>query len=294
MPDSLCQMTDGEFAGLSRLIHVKTGIYLPSHKRALLMARLSGRLRFHGFRSFRDYLAYLTEQDCDGRELIEMINCVTTNQTEFFREGHHFDFLAETVFPGCLRRVREGGEPKVRIWSAGCSTGEEPYSIAMTMMEYFGGLSGWDVQILASDLDTLVLETAGLGIYPPGRIGATPEDLRKKYLLPIPVGNRTVFRVDDRIRDLVTFRRINLLESPWPIREVFDVIFCRNVMIYFTQETITEIVMKFIGFLRPGGFLLIGHAETLFHVTDRLRPIRATVYQRIDGSPPLNVVPPLN
>ena len=265
-----------EFETLRELIHGEAGIWLAPSKRVLLESRLSKRVRQLGLGSFADYCAYLGEHLADER--IALINCVTTNKTEFFREPHHFEFLRQQMLPALEQRAR-AGRKRLRIWSAGCSTGEEPYSIAMVVREWLGARTDWDVRILASDIDTNVLHAAALGCYPAERLNEVSGDRRRRWFRTVPESPQIV-SADPALQSLITFRRINLIHEPWPIRTAFDVIFCRNVMIYFNRETQARLVTRFSRLLAQGGHLIIGHSESLAWLPGRFSPVNGypTVY----------------
>lgn len=275
------QITSAEFEGICDLVRSSAGITLGGSKRALVVSRLSKRLRHHGYTTFAQYLVHLHEHDVGGAEMLEMINCITTNKTEFFREPHHFEWIREHLVPMLRQRAKASGRRSVRIWSAGCSTGQEPYSIAMVLAD---GLAepGWDIKILASDIDTNVLAHARAGEYDVELVHDVPEALRRKYFEPSDGG----YRVVSRLRSLVTFGRINFIEPKWPIKTRFDVIFCRNVTIYFDRETQETVYARFERQLEPGGYLVAGHSENLHWLSQTFAPIGKTIYQRTEGRRP--------
>lgn len=275
MPEDLA-VTDREFELFRTLISKETGILLTEHKRPLLCARLAKRLRRLGLASFSEYYEYLRTRDRSGEERRELINCITTNKTEFFRESHHFDFLRKRVLEPLARNAAAGGERRLRIWSAACSTGEEPYSIAMTVAEVLP-LAAWDVRILASDIDTRVLEQAARGRYARDVAAQLAPQRRRRWFHGV---SQEEFEIDSTLRELVTFRQINFVREPWPIRTRFDVIFCRNVMIYFSRETQERIYTRFHELLRPGGFLVAGHSENLLFMAHSFEAVGQTIYRR--------------
>ena len=249
------QLRDREFKEFQRLIFDFSGIALGDSKQVMVQGRLAKRLRLLNLNSYADYLAYLTSGS-HPEETVNFINALTTNKTEFFRESHHFDYLMKTVFPGIEKRARESGERKLRIWSSASSTGEEPYSIAMCAYEYFGG-SGWDIKILATDIDTNVLEKASTGIYCSESVASIPANLRTKYLQRASDGSQSM-QVCDNVRSLIHFHRMNLNGDQWAFKGTFDVIFCRNVMIYFNVESQKKLIERFAKFLKSDGYLIIG------------------------------------
>lgn len=272
------RISDAEFEAFRRLIRAVAGISLSDSKRQLLCSRLAKRLRHLRLASFSEYYTYLKKHDPQGAERREMVNCITTNKTHFFREPHHFEFLSERVFPEIARRAGASEKRRLRIWSAGCSTGEEPYSIAITVAEQLKAPSLWDVKILASDIDTEVLRRAEAGEYSRDKLEELEDRDRERWFEPAEAGEREL-RVCDELRELVLFRRINLIDERWPINTRFDVIFCRNVTIYFDRETQERLYERFSRLLRPGGYLIAGHSENLSWLSQLFTPIGKTVYQ---------------
>lgn len=268
------RFSDDNFEQLRRIALEHTGIVLGENKRQMMYGRLARRIRQLGLGSFDEYCARL-EQDPDS-ELGELINAITTNLTSFFRENHHFEHLAQTALPEAM--TRNAATRRLRIWSAGCSTGEEPYSIAMTLAES-ANLSGWDARILATDIDTNVVARADSGVYAAERV-ADMDPKRQRRWFDKGVGeNAGKLRVRRELHDLIAFRALNLL-GPWPMRGPFDIIFCRNVVIYFDKETQRKLFARYADILAPGGYLYIGHSETLFKICDRFESIGGTVYRK--------------
>ncbi|MDB4942177.1 MAG: Chemotaxis protein methyltransferase CheR [Labilithrix sp.] len=264
-----------EFDALRTVIRDVAGIQLGSNKQQLVLGRLAPRLRALGLSTFTEYLRHL-ERDRSGAEIRELVNCITTNKTSFFREPHHFELLRTKIVPELIARAQTTGNKRIRIWSAGCSTGQEPWSIAMTLADALGSLAGWDIRILASDLDTNVLETAERATYDDLAVGEIPLPLRRKYLEVAPNGESRVVRP---LRDLVTFRRLNLVEpSTWTIRTRFDVVFCRNVAIYFDRDTQETVFRGLAAHLEPTGYLMSGHSENLHWLSSVLRAVGSTVH----------------
>ena len=217
--------------------------------------------------------------DSSGTELTRFINAMTTNKTEFFREGHHFDYVRAVWLPS-RGPCRRASDRRLRFWSAACSTGEEPYSLALTLLDSLDG-AGWDLRILASDIDTDVLAHAAEGIYPVEHVTPVPRAMLPRYFLR-GTGPRDGFvRLKPSVRSLVTFRRINFLDDPWPIRTHFDAIFCRNVLIYFDRPTQQRILYRLVQQLTENGLLFLGHAESIHGLVGGLTPVAATVYRRI-------------
>ncbi len=272
-------ISEQEFDLLRRLIHAHAGIALAPWKRDVVRARLGRRLHELGITTFAEYHTRLLA-DASGTELTRFINAMTTNKTEFFREAHHFDYIRSTWLPsrGPCRRATDR---RLRFWSAACSTGEEPYSLALTLLETLDGGAGWDLRILASDIDTDVLAHAAEGIYPMEQVAPVPRAMLPRYFLRGTGEREGVVRLKPQVRALVTFRRINFLDDPWPIRTRFDAIFCRNVLIYFDRPTQQRILHRLVRQLTDTGLLFLGHAESIHGLVSGLTPVAATVYRRV-------------
>jgi chemotaxis protein methyltransferase CheR len=283
MDRSLLSMGPAEFRLFRDLVHRHTGIWLRDGKEVMLASRLSKRLRHHRIASFADYYDIVRNSEDGGEELGELINCVTTNKTAFFREGHHFDFLAQTVVPEILAHSRRATDPRaLRIWSAACSTGEEPWSIAITLLEAqtrTPALRGWNLQVLASDIDTHVLETARRSVYPEHELDDVSPAIRRSYFLRGRDEMTGTVKVKNHLAALVEFQRINLIERAWPLRTVFDAVFFRNALIYFRQETQDQVLRGIVRHLKPGGYLFLGHSEHIPWLHDILEPLQKTIYR---------------
>ena len=259
-----------DFDRIRKLIYQRAGISLSEAKQDMVYSRLARRLRARGLQRFSDYLALLN--DGDKAEWEAFTNALTTNLTAFFREAHHFPMLAEHALCHLGRRYD--------VWCCACSTGEEPYSIAITLAEAFARLNP-PMSILASDLDTQVLSKAAEGIYPIERIERVDADRVRRFFQRGTGAQAGQVRVRPELRNSVSFRRINLLEQSWPVAGPFDAIFCRNVMIYFDKHTQASILRRFAPLLRPDGLLFVGHSESLFHVSDVFRLRGKTVYELV-------------
>ena len=273
-------LSDSEFRALRDLIFEKSGITLSDSKTQLVASRLARRLRARRLASYGAYFEHVTRHDPDGSELREMLNAITTNKTDFFREKHHFDFLTKNFLPQFVAEGRRTGERRLRVWSAGCSTGEEPYTLAMVILSAFPANAQFVVDILATDLDTQVLERARGGVYSEEAVEPVSEQLQRTYFQRGTGANAGKVRASDLLRDRITFRQLNFVEQPWPVQGPFDLIFCRNVMIYFNANTQRAIVTSFAQRLRPEGYLFIGHSETLNGLNDLYEPLRGTIYRR--------------
>jgi chemotaxis protein methyltransferase CheR len=263
------------FTRLQRLIHVHCGISLSADKKDNVYSRLSRRLRVLGLDSFHDYCRMI--EGGQPEELEQFTNALTTNLTGFFREAHHFDYLRESVIPEVMQR--NAGSRRLRIWSAGCSTGEEPYSIAMTVLGAMPRIAGWDVRILATELDTKVFDKAVGGIYSQQDVCELSEPQLKSGFRKGRGRRQGMVRVAPEVRRLVTFRRHNLMHE-WPMQGPFDIIFCRNVVIYFDKPTQQRLFDRFADIMAPGGHLFIGHSESLHNLSDRFRLVGHTIYRR--------------
>jgi len=277
-----------EFKLFRTLIHERTGIWLRDGKQVMLASRLSRRLRHHNIASFAQYYDYVQHLQDNGAEMLQLINCVTTNKTSFFRERHHFDFLAKTVVPEVQAAVARGGPRKLRVWCAASSIGEEPYSIAITVLEalsaHTASIGSWKIEIIASDIDTNVLNTAVRCIYPAEDLASVPAPLRKKYFLRGKDEMQGQVKVKPEAARLVTFKRINLMDASWPIEGLFDVIFFRNALIYFNQETQNVFLRRMAGYLRPRGYLFLGNAEHIPWLHGILEPLKQTMYRLRDAN----------
>ncbi len=247
-----------DFRKIAAMLHADAGIYLPDAKATLVYSRLVKRLRVLGLASFGDYCALVADHaGADERQ--KMLAALTTNVTRFFREPHHFDHLRHKTLPPLLEAARRGG--RVRIWSAGCSRGHEPYSIGMTILSLLPDAADLDIRILASDIDPNVVEEGRQGLYEAGEIAIVPPAERSRFFVRDRTRDKR-FSVTDDLRALVSFRELNLI-GHWPMRGRFDAIFCRNVVIYFDEPTQTKIWGRFVPLLTPGGLLCIGHSERL-------------------------------
>ena len=270
-------LTDADFQKIKKLVIEHTGICLSDGKQDMIYSRLAKRLRQLDLDNFADYLELLTRGD--GDEMGNFINSVTTNLTSFFREQHHFDYLKSALLPQLLKQNRDSRV--IRIWSAGCSTGEEPYSIAMTVKEVVPENEGWDVRILATDLDTNVLAHARNGIYSSERVTGIAAEKLRRWFSKGKGDSAGLVRVSSELRDMIIFKQLNLMGN-WPVKPGVDVIFCRNVVIYFDKPTQTVLFDRYANTLKEEGHLFIGHSETLYKVSDRFRLLGKTIYQRMN------------
>jgi len=269
--------TKKDFDFLRTISNSRTGIVVSDDKFDMFYARLSRRLRKLGLSDFKQYCGFI-EADDSGEEVLELVNAITTNLTAFFRENHHFEFLAKTVLPKLLRENKD--ERKIRIWSAGCSTGEEPYSLAITLKENLPANLHWDTQILATDIDSNVLSKASKGVYAEDRIKDMPKQKVRDWFMKGTGSNAGSVRIKPDARSLIKFGQLNLMEN-WSVGDIKDVIFCRNVVIYFDRESKTNLINRYADNLKDGGYLFIGHSESLYKITDRFELIGNTIYQKV-------------
>lgn len=274
-------MSESEFRLFRDFIYGKCGVNLNESKKMMLSSRLKKRLRALGMTSFRKYYEYVTSPHGRSEELVHMINVVTTNKTDFFRESKHYDFMVNQMLPA-IYDAREGACPKrLNVWSAGCSSGEEPYTLAIVLSEFFSKKLAGDFTILATDISTRVLETGKRGIYPESTVAPIPHPLIRKYLMRGIGARKGYYRIVPELRARVKFQQLNLNDgSRFELKTMMDVIFCRNVIIYFDRQTQVKLFDKFYSQLRPGGYLFIGHSETLHGINDRFVPVTVAVYRK--------------
>jgi chemotaxis protein methyltransferase CheR len=266
--------SDADFRRLAELAYEFAGISLSESKRNLLYSRLSRRLRALGLTAFSEYRELL---DSDEREVENFVNSISTNHTKFFREAHHFDHMRTHVAVPFPQMASATGVRRLRVWSAGCSTGEEPYTIAAVLKREIRDIGSYDVRILATDIDTDVLKRAARGEFASSAVDDVPKSYQEYFSVS---GDKVV--MDDDLRSLITFRRLNLVDQPWPFRGLFDAVFCRNVMIYFDGPTKAKLVERFVQQIKPGGWLYIGHSESLVGAHTGLQSVGRTIYRR-DG-----------
>ncbi len=271
-------LSEREFREISNLVHKHCGINLHQGKKELVRARLAKRLRLGHFKTFKEYMKHVLK-DKTGKEFSILIDSLSTNLTSFFREGQHFDFLRSKFLPPLLERKRKSRNFKIRAWSAGCSSGEEPYSIAITLLEAVQGLGRWDIKVLATDISASMLEAAQKGLYDKERIRPVPSLQKQKYLMLHRANGRRIFEVSKSLRDVVIFRYLNLMKD-WPIRGPLDFIFCRNVMIYFDKSTQQRLISRYWDLLNSGGVLFTGHSESLTGIEHKFSYIQPTIYMK--------------
>lgn len=275
---SIKPITDEQYAFICDLVYKHSRIKLGPNKKELVMARLSKRIRRIGIKTYEEYCTLLKGKQGED-ELSEFIDAISTNHTFFFRESAHFDFLKETILPAVA--PANGRNSSLKIWSAACSSGEEPYSIALLLSEYYRSNPSARWQVDCTDISTKVLKKASEGIFDSERLKQVPEEMVKRYFQKGFGDWEGFYRARDEIKQHLSFQRLNLLAPSYPFREEYDVIFCRNVMIYFDKATQNELVQKFFPLIRPGGYLFIGHAESLTGTNHNLKMIKPAIYQKI-------------
>ncbi len=271
-------LTEREFSLFQTLVEREAGIHLGPSKQALLVGRLSRRVRALGLTSFGAYYRFVTSRGNEA-ERVRMMDCLCTNETHFFREPQHFDFLRQRVFPEWTRRAAQGlMARRVRVWSAGCSTGEEPYSLAMALLSHFPPGSGWEVEVLATDLSTWALERARQGLWPMEKAAGIPRPLLRAFMLKGVRSQEGWMQAGPELREVLRFARVNLSdERGWP-QGPFELVFCRNVLIYFGAQARAQALSALMRRLLPSGYLFLGHAESLTGTAEPARCVAPNVY----------------
>ncbi len=264
--------TNEHFNTIKKILYAHAGIVLADHKKEMAYNRLVKRIRELDLRSFDQYLAYIKN---DNNEFGLFTNAMTTNLTAFFRESHHFDFIGKTIIP----QLALSGKRRLRIWSAGCSLGEEPYSLAMQLLSSNIDISNWDVRILATDIDSDVLSQARTGIYSQGKVETLPKGYLNKYFLKGSGSQTGSVRARSELREIITFKHLNLMQE-WPLKGPFDFIFCRNVMIYFDTKTQAKLLEKMAALLKTDGHLFVGHSEALARHDNHFTSLGKSIYQK--------------
>jgi chemotaxis protein methyltransferase CheR len=269
-------LTDEEFQLIRNLVSREAGIHLSEAKKPLVAGRLGRRVRELGLKTFGAYYRLANQDEAERRALIDRIS---TNETHFFREPKQFEFLAGTVIPRWIKEASSGHRTRhFRLWSAACSTGEEPYSLAMVLLDSLACHAGFSFEIQASDVSTRVLDRATAGLFSMEKAGEIPDGFRRRFMLRGTRSQEGMMAVKPFLRSAVTFSRVNLNASSWPLQGPFDAIFCRNVLIYFDAPMKHKVVDRLLGLLAPGGMLFLGHAESLAGLTDRVVSVGPTVY----------------
>jgi len=273
------KMTDQEFRRLSQFITEHAGIKLPEVKKVMLQSRLQKRLRHLEMTNYKEYIDFVFSEKGLQNELIHMLDVVSTNKTDFFREPVHFEFMEKTILPEYVEQ-NPLNRP-IKIWSAGCSSGEEVYTIAMTISEFKRDHPGLDYSILGTDISTHILQKAVDAIYKEEKTAAIPLELKKRYLLKSKDRTRRLVRVVSELRRKAVYRRLNFMDEYYDVGETFDLVFCRNVLIYFNREKQEAVIRKLIRKLKPGGYFFIGHSESIMGMDVPLKQIRPTIFKRL-------------
>jgi chemotaxis protein methyltransferase CheR len=258
---------------IRKIVYEESGISLGNNKEALVSSRVSKRMRNLGLTDFQDYIDYL-QSDRSEVELVHLIDVISTNVTSFFREEGHFVFMKDVI-----TKWLENGQRKFRIWSSACSTGEEPYTIAMALYDIINGMNV-DLKILATDISTKVLDRCKLGIYNEDKIKEVPDHFKKKYFDRTKEQENYLFSIKENLKKLIVFKRLNLSEPPFPMKGPMDIIFCRNVMIYFDNITRRKLLNEIFKLLKPGGFLMVGHAESLTGMMLEIKTVKPSIYMK--------------
>jgi chemotaxis protein methyltransferase CheR len=273
-------ISNADFGRLRTLIYTQSGINLNVDKKTMLELRIKRRLKSLELTSFSDYCEYLFGHQGQREEMVQFLDVVTTNKTDFFREPDHFDYLVQKALPDIL--ARNGCERSVMVWSAGCSTGEEPYTLAMVMNEFGQTHPGFHFRVLATDISTEVLAKAKMGVFSEEVVRPVSADLRRKYFMRSRDRNSNLLRVVPELRQMIEFRRLNFMDSDYGLAEKVDVVFCRNVIIYFDRDTQEQILQKLTHNLLPGGYAFVGHSEALHGMDLPLEPVAPALYRRVD------------
>ena len=273
-------LSDALFCKYQQLVENAAGIYLSDAKKALVIARLSKRMRHLGIESLEDYF-HMVSNDKSRQEIVALLNCISTNETHFFREPQHFEFLAQEIIPQWKREGTGGkGNRHIRVWSVGCSTGEEPYSLGMVLLSHFPPSEGWEVEILATDINTEVLQQASSALYPMEKVQEIPLPYIKEYMMRGIRSKEGLITVSPLLRKIIQFGRFTLV-APDRVQGRFNLIFCRNTLIYFRQNTKQNIVKGLFQYLAPKGYFFVGHAESLNGVMPGVKSVCPSIY-RVD------------
>lgn len=273
------ELSNDEFNKLSNFIYNESGIKMPPVKRIMLQSRLQKRLKELKMTSFKEYCNYIFSKEGLNNEIIHMLDVVSTNKTDFFREPVHFDFLTSNILPELINTSKTF--KSLKIWSAGCSSGEEPYTIAIVLFEYLEKNPGFDFSILGTDISTKILQKAIDAVYKEERVEGIPLALKKKYFLRSKDRENPSVKMGPMLRSKVHFDRLNFMDNSYNVRDMFDIVFCRNVLIYFDRETQEKVINKLCTKIVTGGYFFLGHSESIMNMNLPLRQIKPTIYQKI-------------
>lgn len=272
------QLTQDEFDKLSKFIYKESGIKMPPVKKVMLQSRLQKRLRQLNMSNFKDYISYVFSKEGLNNEIIHMLDVVSTNKTDFFREPIHFDFLSQEVLP---QFILDKNYRTIKVWSAGCSSGEEPYTIAIVLADFAEKNPGFDYSIVGTDISTQILQKAADAVYKEDRVQIIPMETKKKYFLRSKDRVDPTVKVSPNLRRKVRFGRLNFMDPLYDVPEMFDAIFCRNVLIYFDRETQEKVIQKLCTKLKPGGYFFLGHSESIMSMEVPLKQVKPTIFRRI-------------
>lgn len=273
------QLTQDEFDKLSRFIYKESGIKMPPVKKVMLQSRLQKRLRELNMTTFKEYIDFVFSKDGLNAEIIHMLDVVSTNKTDFFREPVHFDFLTSTVLPEFVRQ--RVGARTIKVWSAGCSSGEEPYTLAIVMADFAEKNPGFDYSIVGTDISTQILQKAVDAVYKEERVSIIPLETKRKYFLKSKDRTNPTVKVVADLRKRVRFGRLNFMDTYYDVPETFDAVFCRNVLIYFDRETQEKVINKLCDKLRPDGYFFLGHSESIMNMDVPLKQVKPTIFKRL-------------
>ncbi|MBF0380464.1 MAG: protein-glutamate O-methyltransferase CheR [Magnetococcales bacterium] len=275
-------LSNKDFKRLASFIQEQVGIQMPDSKRSLLTARLQKRLRILKMTSFSDYVDWILNPKHSGEEMINFLDLVTTNKTDFFREPAHFDYMTSTALPTLMEKKGAGSKRPLQIWSAPCSSGEEPYTLAIVAMEFAKSkmITNYQVKILGSDLSTRALKKGFNAVYEKSKVDGVPLNIKKEYMLKSKNRENPSVRMGPKLRSMVQFHHLNFMDADYNIHNYYDIIFCRNCLIYFDRKTSANIVNKLCRNLLPGGYFFIGHAETLNGIEVPVKQVAPTIYQK--------------
>ncbi len=269
------KLSDAEFEKLSNFIYTRYGIKMPPVKKIMLQSRLQKRLKALKIYSFKDYVNYVFSKE-GSEEVIHMMDVVSTNKTDFFREPTHFDFLKQTALPELYNQnIRN-----LKVWSAGCSSGQEVYTLAIVLSEFAEKNQGFDFSILGTDISTQMLKKAYNAIYPEHEVAMIPLEIKRKYMLKSKDPQKKLIRINKKLRQKTKYMRLNFMDENYPVTEKYDIIFCRNVLIYFDRETQEKVINKLCRHLKPDGYFFLGHSETITNIDVPLKQIKPTIFKR--------------
>lgn len=276
--NQIAPLNDADFTKLSNFIYVNYGIKLPLAKKIMLQSRLASRLKINGMKSYAEYTKHVLSGNASDNEIVNMIDLVSTNKTDFYRESAHFDFMKEVVLPNYLAKDRH--QP-LKVWSSASSSGEEAYTIAIVISEFIENNRKIEFEILGTDISSRILEKAKMGIYPMDRVDVIPLSQKKKYLLRSKDQENPMVRIIPQLRAKTRFQRLNLMDPAYNVPKDFDIIFCRNVLIYFDRETQEKVINKLCMHLKPGGYFFLGHSESISGIDVPLKQLKPTMFVKI-------------